>query len=187
MNKRPRPRSAWLGAGLIRGRWVKQMKLRDIMVSDIEDILKINGDSVKFLSPLTHSRIEDLLKQSKYNKVVEKEGNLAAFILAFDKSSSYDSPNFLWFKERYPSFLYIDRIVVDKKYRREGLAKILYNDIIVFAQRNKYLFLTCEIDINPPNYGSLQFHEIYKFVEVGNQWPYPGEKQVSLRARKLSM
>jgi uncharacterized protein len=161
------------------------MNLRDITVSDIGIILKINEGSVKFLSPLTHSRIETLVDQSKYHKIIEQEGHIAAFILAFDPSANYDSPNFLWFKERYKSFLYIDRIVVDKEYRRKGLAKLLYDDIIKFASQNNYYCLTCEIDIHPPNYGSLQFHDKYKFVEVGTHWPYAGEKQVSLRERKL--
>ena len=39
-------------------------------------------------------------------------GELDAFLLAFDEASDYDSPNFLWFRERYPRFAYVDRIAV---------------------------------------------------------------------------
>jgi uncharacterized protein len=160
--------------------------IRDIESRDLREILEINEASVKYLSPLDPKRIEQLQRESNYHKLIEKDGEIAAFILAFNQMADYDSPNYLWFKERYPSFLYIDRIVVQNKFRRLGLADELYNDIIIFAYKNKYAFLTCEVDIDPPNTVSLRFHEKHKFIQVGTQFPYNGSKQVSLRERKIT-
>jgi uncharacterized protein len=33
-------------------------------------------------------------------------------MLAFDQDADYDSPNFLWFRERLARFVYADRVVV---------------------------------------------------------------------------
>ncbi|MGA3286114.1 MAG: GNAT family N-acetyltransferase [Bacteroidota bacterium] len=161
------------------------MIIRDITVSDFNEVLEINERSVNYLSPLELERLEELLGQSKYSKVIEQDKQIAAFIIAFDQSSKYSSPNFLWFKERYKSFLYIDRIVVHENYRRMGLADNLYSDIFRFAKNMNYECITCEIDSRPPNVGSMKFHDKYEFIEVGTQWLYNGEKQVSLRERKL--
>ena len=49
-------------------------------------------------------------------------GSLDAFLLAFDQSAQYDSPNFLWFRSRYPRFVYVDRIVVVSSARGRGPA-----------------------------------------------------------------
>jgi len=126
-----------------------------------------------------------LINQAIFHKVVIIDEIVAAFILAFDQNADYDSQNYLWFKDRYTSFVYIDRIVVSSEHRRKGIADTIYREIIIFARTNDYDYLTCEIDIIPPNPGSIKFHEKYNFVEVGTHWLYKGEKQVSLRERKV--
>jgi uncharacterized protein len=161
------------------------MTIRNITPSEYQVILELNRISVNFLSPLDIDKLVKLLSEAKYHKVFLIEGKVAAFILAFDQKASYDSPNYLWFKERYSTFLYIDRIVVSDQHRRKGIADSLYNDIIEFAKTNNYPVLTCELDKIPPNPGSIHFHDKHKFVEVGTQWLYNGEKQVSLRERSI--
>ncbi len=39
-------------------------------------------------------------------------GEADAFLIAFDQDADYDSPNFLWFRERFERFVYVDRIAV---------------------------------------------------------------------------
>ena len=162
------------------------MNVRDITNSDIQQILRLNEESVNYLSPLDAQKLSKLITQAKYYKLIIIENKVVAFILAFDQDADYDSPNYQWFKTRYNSFLYIDRIVVSIEYRRMGLADSIYNDIIAFANNCLYEYLTCEIDILPPNPGSIRFHDKHKFVEIGTQWLYNKEKQVSLRERKIS-
>ena len=161
------------------------MTIRNITTSEYQVVLELNRISVNFLSHLNIDKLLILLSEAKYHKVFLIDEKVAAFILAFDQKASYDSPNYLWFKERYSTFLYIDRIVVSDQYRRKGIADDLYNDLIEFAKTNNYPVLTCEIDKIPPNPGSIHFHDKHEFVEVGTQWLYNGEKQVSLRERKI--
>lgn len=70
------------------------MLIRDITVGDYPEILKMNEASEHYLSPLNYQRLEVLHQQSKYHKVIELEGTLAAFVLAFDRDADYDSPNY---------------------------------------------------------------------------------------------
>jgi len=159
--------------------------IRSAEPADFTSILELNAESVHFLSPLDLQGLVSLHSQAAYHKVVEVDGRVVAFLLAFREGAHYDSPNYIWFSERYASFLYIDRAVVHQEQRRKGHAAALYDDLIAFAAETGVVIITCEVDIQPPNTGSLLFHETYGFREVGTQWLSGGQKQVSLREKRL--
>jgi len=160
--------------------------IRDAEPRDFAAILALNDESVHVLSPLSAERLEALHRSAAYHKVVELDGEIAAFLLAFREGAPYDSPNYLWFVERYPRFLYIDRVVVAPKHRGGGFGAMLYDDIAAFAARNGAPWLTCEFDIEPPNPGSMRFHERMGFREVGTQAIGGGRKRVSLQAKAIA-
>lgn len=160
--------------------------VRDVERSDFAAILALNDESVHFLSPLGAERLEALHRSAAYHKVVEIDGEIAAFLLAFREGAPYDSPNYLWFVERYPHFLYIDRIVVAPSHRGGGFGAMLYEDIAAFAARTGAPWLACEFDIEPPNPGSMRFHERMGFREVGTQTIGGGKKRVSLQAKQIA-
>jgi predicted GNAT superfamily acetyltransferase len=160
--------------------------LRDARREDFAAILALNAESVHFLSPLTAERLDALHRTAAYHKVVEIESEVAAFLLAFRERAPYDSPNYLWFAERYPEFLYIDRIVVAPAHRGARFGVALYDDIIAFAAASGVPWLTCEFDLEPPNPASERFHERMGFAEVGTQWLGGGKKRVSLQARAIT-
>ena len=160
--------------------------LRDARCEDFAAILALNEDSAHFTSPLAAERLDALHRVAAYHKVVESDGEIAAFLLAFREGAPYESPNYLWFAERYPRFLYIDRIVVAPAHRGARLGIALYDDIIAFAAANGVAWLTCEFDVEPPNPASMKFHERMGFAEVGTQWLGGGKKRVSLQARVIA-
>jgi len=162
------------------------LNLRDAQPADLPAILALNEASVRFLSPLTLARLEALHRSAAYHKVVDIEGEIAAFLLAFREGAPYDSPNYLWFVERYPHFLYVDRIVVAAAHRGSGFGATLYDDIAAFAARTGVPWLTCEFDIEPPNPASMRFHERMGFGEVGTQTIGDGKKRVSLQVRRIA-
>jgi predicted GNAT superfamily acetyltransferase len=159
--------------------------LRDARREDFAAILALNEESVRFTSPLAAERLDTLHRAAAYHRVVEIDGEIAAFLLAFREGAPYDSPNYLWFAERYPAFLYIDRIVVAPAHRGARLGVALYEDIIAFAAASGVTRLTCEFDLEPPNPVSMKFHERMGFAEVGTQWLGAGKKRVSLQARAI--
>ena len=161
--------------------------IRDAIADDFPEILALNAASVHFLSPLDATRLRHLHVQAVYHRVVQREGKIAAFLLAFREGADYDSPNYRWFAQHYVRFLYIDRIVVDGSARGLGFGAQLYDDILAFAAANGYAQLTCEFDLDPPNPVSARFHARYGFREVGRQWLGGGKKQVSLQVRELEV
>ena len=107
-----------------------------------------------------------------------------AFILAFDQDADYDSPNFLWFRDRYERFAYIDRIVVAAQAHGLGLGRALYEKLFDAARAAGYPCIVAEVNVNPPNPGSLAFHARMGFEPVG-EVTFSREKTVRYFARTL--
>jgi predicted GNAT superfamily acetyltransferase len=162
-------------------------RIRDAAPDDFPAILALNAESVHFLSPLDAARLERLHAQAAYHRVVECDGSVAAFLLAFREGADYDSPNYRWFVGHFGGFLYIDRVVVATAIQGQGLGAKLYDDIIAFAVASGVAQLTCEFDLDPPNPASARFHARYGFREVGRQWIGGWKKQVSLQARLVAV
>jgi predicted GNAT superfamily acetyltransferase len=158
------------------------MHLRDATPSDFAHILRLNEESVHFLSPLDAQRLVHLNAQAAYHRVVEKEGRVVAFLLAFREGCDYDSPNYQWFARQYGEFLYIDRVVVTREAQGQRLGNRLYDDLFAFAKATRVQRITCEFDVDPPNEVSRRLHERYGFREVGSQSVAGGKKRVSLQA-----
>lgn len=159
--------------------------IRAAVAGDFATILALNAESVQFLSPLDAARLQHLHTQAAYHRVIDLGGSVAAFLLAFREGADYDSPNYRWFAQRYPEFLYIDRVVVSATQQGRGLGALLYADLFAFARANHVAQVTCEFDVDPPNPASAAFHARFGFREVGTQWLGGGKKQVSLQARSL--
>jgi predicted GNAT superfamily acetyltransferase len=115
------------------------------------------------------------------HRVAEREGEVVGFLLAFREGADYDSPNYGWFTERYPRFLYVDRVVVAGTARGHGVGTLLYRDMFKFAAASAVGLVTCEFDIDPPNPASEGFHARFGFREAGRQRVADGRKQVSLQ------
>lgn len=156
--------------------------LRDATPTDFDAILALNAESVAFLSPLTAARLALLHGQAALHRVVEDQGAVVAFLLAFREGATYDSPNYRWFVERYERFLYVDRVVVSRQLQARGAGTTLYRDVLEAAARDEVPLVTAEIDLEPPNPVSLRFHESFGFREVGRQRVAGGTKLVSLQA-----
>jgi predicted GNAT superfamily acetyltransferase len=92
-----------------------------------------------------------------------------AFLIAFDQDGDYDSPNFLWFRERFARFLYIDRVVVAAAAQGQGWGRKLYAKLIETAKASGHDRIVAEINIQPPNPVSLAFHERLGFAAVGER------------------
>lgn len=153
---------------------------------DYEKILRLNLESVHFLSPLTPEKLRHLHDESDCLKVLEKDGEILGFYIVFREGADYDSVNYQWFSKNYPQFLYIDRVVIDQSYKSKGYGTHLYEDIIGHGKDTGVPVITAEIDINPPNPVSLQFHRRFGFEEAGKQQAAGGKKEVSLQALDIS-
>ena len=163
----------------------KTFKIRDYQVTDIDRIAEMNQSEIPHVSPITHEALIQLIDETNYLRVAEFEsGEIAAFLLALDETGNYASPNFQWFKSRYPKFCYVDRIIVSSKFQGAGLGRRLYADLEIFVGTRAPV-LTCEVNLNPPNPASISFHQRLGFREVGVQDTEGGKKTVSLMIKEL--
>ncbi len=134
-----------------------------------EKILSLNEELVHFLSDMDLNKYLEMSKEATLNKVALIDNQFAGFIMAFCEGKKYDSVNYKWFEQRYDKFLYVDRIVISPCHHGKGVGKELYKKLFLFAKENGYDIVTCEINIEPPNPGSLEFHKKMGFKEVGTQ------------------
>ena len=150
--------------------------------ADYDAVLQLNESAVPNVNSIPESTLKNLHGECCFFHVARESSDIAGFLLALPESASYDSLNFQYFKSRYPRFVYVDRIVINKEYRRRGVGRKLYDDL--FNQvRPDNLMVTCEVNLSPPNPGSLMFHESLGFREV-DQLESPGSgKRVSLQVR----
>jgi len=156
--------------------------LRDATPADFPAILALNEAFVAVLSPLDDARLARLHVQAAWHRVIESDGRIGAFLLAFREGTDYDSPNYRWFAQRYPRFLYVDRIVVDGSTQARGAGSRLYRELHALAVHDAVPLIACEFDIEPPNPASERFHARLGFREVGRQSLHGGRKTVSLQA-----
>jgi predicted GNAT superfamily acetyltransferase len=153
--------------------------IRDAQDTDFANVLALNAESERFLSPMDASRLARLHAQAACHRVLEIDSTVIAFLLAFRSHADYDSPNYRWFAARYSSFLYIDRVVVSAPHRGHRYGAALYEDAFRFARQHGIATITCEFDVVPPNETSRRFHSRFGFREVGTQWY--GKKRVSMQ------
>jgi len=146
-------------------------------------ILALNNAHAVELSWLTAERLHELLARAFHARQV---GAAAAFLLAFDQDADYDSPNFLWFRARYPRFVYIDRVVVAPAARGRGLARRLYDDLFAQVRAAGHTLVVCEVNAAPPNPASDAFHAALGFTPVGEADIHGGSKTVRYLVHKLT-
>jgi predicted GNAT superfamily acetyltransferase len=140
--------------------------LRPITPADRDAVLGWNEAHVELLSPLDDQRLEVLLGWCDLGCVITGGGRDVGFVLTFAAGSAYDSANFRWFSNRYDAFYYLDRIVVDPGLRRTGVASRVYDEIEDRA-RQVGPVMCLEVNLDPPNEPSLEFHRRRGYTEVG--------------------
>jgi predicted GNAT superfamily acetyltransferase len=145
-------------------------------------LLALNNAHAVELSWLEPARLAHLVAEAF---LAERIGQDDALLLAFDQDADYDSPNFLWFRERFPRFVYVDRIVVAAEARGRGHARRLYQLLFERARAAGHERVVCEVNSNPPNPASDAFHADLGFVPVGTGEIHGGKKTVTYLARAL--
>ena len=153
--------------------------------ADEAELLALNEAAVPHVSSLTTAKLSSLREQSIYTGIARSpKSELVGFILVLDETANYDSVNFGWFHQRYPSFCYVDRIAIAPIFHRQGIGRQLYVTLNNLIQ-GRYPTLACEVNLRPPNPNSETFHAQLGFAEVGQQDTEGGEKRVVMLTREI--
>lgn len=140
------------------------MIVRPLGPEDHEWVLALNARHVVETGPLDRAALEADLARAFHAAVAEPE---AGFVLAYGPDAGLASPNFRWFAERMDDFVYVDRVIVDAAARGRGVARALYKSVADAAREAGFHAVVAEVNIEPPNPGSLAFHERKGFAPVG--------------------
>ena len=140
--------------------------IRDVREHELDSVLALNNAAGPAILPLDAARLRRFHADAEYFRVAERDGTLAGFLVGFGSSVQHDSDNFRWFREHYPDFFYIDRIVVASRRRGGGVGRAFYADVQSHAEL-RYPQLACEVFLDDGNDPALLFHGSFGFREVG--------------------
>ena len=146
-------------------------------------ILSLNNVHAAELSWLTPESLSALLGEAYWARRI---GEADAFLIGLDQDAAYASPNFLWFRERYARFAYVDRVVVAGHARGRGHARRLYEAFFEQAGRDGHTLVTCEVNSDPPNPASDAFHAALGFSVAGSAVLPDGARSVRYFTRPLA-
>ena len=142
--------------------------LRPIAEDDILTVLDLNAMDVEKLAPLDGLRLQQLIGWADRADVLDLGEQLAGFVVTFAPGTDYDGENYLWFTQRFGcDFYYLDRIVIGGQFRRRGLARFVYDAMEERAR--PFARMVLEVNVEPPNPGSLAFHHGRGYVEIGRR------------------
>ena len=161
-----------------------ELEPRLFLNSDIDAALELNNLNSPAVGAIDRLQLEFLIEHSLYSFAIGEQ-LLHAFCITFGPGAPYTSVNYRWFSEKYTDFVYLDRIVVSETMRNKSLGAKLYAAVETRMRKDNCApLLTCEVNLNPPNTGSIRFHNRIGFFEVGQQDSKPG-LTVSLLSKKI--
>ena len=135
-------------------------------LQSIYDLNQANTPEVGSLESILH--LKQLIDFSAYNLLVLKEDEIVGFIICIREGSAYGSENYKFFSKRLKKFLYVDRVAIDEQHRGLGLGQAIYEDIF-FQARHDSLPIALEVNTQPVNQPSLNFHEKMGFDQIGTK------------------
>jgi predicted GNAT superfamily acetyltransferase len=148
-------------------------------------VLDLNQRCTPHVGEVDAARLEAIVREATLALVARDDAGLAGFVLVLGPGAAYDSPNYTWFAQRYDDFRYVDRIAVEPDRHRDGLGTGLYRAVFDHAADGGAPVVTCEVNLEPPNPVSQQFHAALGFREVGRQENYGGSVVVQLLERAI--
>ncbi|MCS5720918.1 GNAT family N-acetyltransferase [Herbiconiux sp. CPCC 203407] len=172
--------------------------VRPVTEADLDRLVELNRASVPAVNDIDGDEMRWLVGHAELAVAIVDAGKADAeagtphpdavlgFVLALRPGLDYSSENYRWFSERGADFVYVDRIVVADGHRSAGLGAALYDAVFERALALGAAEVECEVNVEPPNPGSMAFHSRLGFAEVGRQSTKGGTTVVALLARPLA-
>ena len=142
------------------------MDIRALTLDDIEAMWAINEEGLPGTGQVSHDELASLLNLASFSIGVFEDGHLLGFVICLPPATAYGSLNYAWFNQRYEAFLYVDRIAVAEAQRNKGVGSRLYEQVARHAGEQN-IPVAAEVNLEPPNPGSVRFHHRFGFEEVG--------------------
>ncbi|GIG23101.1 acetyltransferase [Cellulomonas chitinilytica] len=161
-------------------------RLRSVTVADVPALAALNDDAVPAVNALGADGLAAHVPACDLALVADGDDGPLGFLLALAPGAAYASENYRWFSEHVPGSLYVDRVVVAPHAHGRGIGRLLYAAVDERARELGLATVTCEVNLDPPNPGSLAFHTRLGFGPVGEQVTKGGSVRVALLAKDVS-
>lgn len=159
------------------------MQIVNVTRADFDAVLELNEASVPHVSSIGVSDLEWFAEHAAFFGIASEGDRLAGFIIGLRPGTAYASPNYGWFCDNLGDFAYVDRVAIAPWARRRGFAEELYKQ---FAESQADApVMTCEVNLRPPNEGSMLFHEQLGFRQIATQEIDGGKKTVAMMEKIL--
>lgn len=155
--------------------------VRDLTAADLVIAHAINQENVPAVGHETFDDFVGIFDVCNIALALEDDGAVRGFCMVLPPGTTYDSPNYIFFTDRFDHFAYLDRVAITASHQGRGGGALLYREV---ERRTEAPWFTLEVNVVPPNEGSLRFHHREGFVEVAQEETRPG-KVVSLMAKRL--
>lgn len=142
------------------------MNIRNLTEADVEAMWAINEEGLPGTGQVSPPELDALLNLASLAVGAFDERLMLGFVICLPPQTTYGSLNYAWFNQRYDAFLYVDRIAVAADARNRGVGSALYHHVIACAN-DLAVPVAAEVNLIPPNPGSVRFHHRFNFVEVG--------------------
>jgi uncharacterized protein len=152
-----------------------RMIVRPCEPSDVAHLYHINEAATPGVGSVSRGAFDELITQAAIVLVVcgsvgsERLSAPLGFVLAMTEGLGYASPNYRWLSDRFHWFAYVDRIAVSPNCRGSGAGGQLYQAVIDHFSGRRPVLLA-EVNLEPPNPGSIRFHERLGFRSIGKRW-----------------
>ena len=153
------------------------MNIRNLTHADVEAMWAINEDGLPGTGQVSPAELIALLDLASFAVGAFQDNSMLGFVICLPPRTTYGSLNYAWFNQRYDAFLYVDRIAVATEHRNRGVGSALYSQVIAEANEQA-VPVAAEVNLVPPNPGSVRFQHRFNFVEVGTL--AHGEKAVTM-------
>ena len=142
------------------------MNIRNLTHTDVEAMWAINEDGLPGTGQVSQVELMALLDLASLSLGAFEDDRMLGFVICLPPRTTYGSLNYAWFNQRYDAFLYVDRVAVAPTHRNKGVGTALYDKVVAAAQERS-VPVAAEVNLDPPNPGSVRFHQRFNFDEVG--------------------
>ena len=144
----------------------RAVRFREVEPRDLDALLELNNAAVPHVNLLDVHALRHFAETAPLFLVADTSAGPVGFAVILRPGAAYESLNYRWFSERYDDFAYIDRIVIGEDSRRSGLGRAFYERIEQYAREIAAPVLCAEVNLRPPNLGSIEFHRRAGFEKI---------------------
>jgi len=157
--------------------------VHNVITTDLPHTLRLNDRAVPHVNRISADLFSWFHDSAPYFKVLERQGQVEAFLIALDQSSDYDSPNFRFFgsvrslRLRGPDRGGQRRSATRSRFSSVSRSRAIYpRSGATYSVRRKHEARERRFTTLPPRHG---------FRQVGTQDTEGGAKSVALLVKEL--